>query len=199
MATLQASTFTDLTLPTGSTAQRPGTPTLGMLRYNTTVSLMEFYDGTNWRPVTGYSLGSIGTGGNNIAQRGGGIVHSFTATGAHTFTPSHTGYVQVLIVAGGAGAGASSWSGGGGAGGVIFNRAYPVSAGVGIPLTVGGGGGAGTAGTNTNFGPTTATGGGFGGIWDSTTAGRPGGSGGGGGNSSADSSRFRVSGGPGIT
>ena len=199
MANLQASTFTDLTIPQGTTGQRPASPTLGMIRYNTTINLVEFYDGTNWRPVTGYSLGSIGTGGNDIAQRGGGIVHSFTAVGGHTFTPSHTGYVQVLVVAGGAGAGANSWSGGGGGGGVIFSRAFPVSAGVGIPITVGAGQPAGNAGSNSIFGPSTATGGGTGGVWDSTTPGRPGGSGGGGGPSSADGSRFRVSGGPGIT
>ena len=78
MATLQSSSFTDLTLPKGTTGERPGSPSLGMMRYNTTIELLEFYDGTNWRPVTGYSLGSIGTGGNEIAQRGGGIVHAFT-------------------------------------------------------------------------------------------------------------------------
>ena len=178
MATLQASSFTDLTLPTGTTGQRPASPTLGMVRYNTSFDLLEFYDGTNWRPVTGYSLGSIGTGGNDISRRGGSIVHSFTAVGGHTFTPTHTGYVQVLVVAGGAGGGANSWSGGGGGGGVIFSRAFPVSAGVGIPINVGGPGGSGASGGNSNFGPSAATGGGTGGVWDSTTPGRPGGSGG---------------------
>ena len=199
MATLQSSTFTDLTLPKGTSAQRPGSPTLGMIRYNTDLALVEYWDGTNWRPVTGFSGGSMGTGGDQRLVRGDGIVHMFTTVGSATFTPSFNGYVQVLVVAGGAGAGANSWSGGGGGGGVYFNRAYPVSAGTGIAISVGGGASAGNQGGSSTFGSHTVTGGGTGGVWDSTTPGRPGGSGGGGGNSSADSSRFRVSGGPGIT
>ena len=199
MATLSQSTFTDLTLPSGTTAQRPASPISGMMRYNTTLSLLEYYDGTNWRPVTGYSAGSMGTGGDQRLVRGNSIVHMFTTVGGHTFTPTFTGYVQVLVVAGGGGAGNSSWAGGGGGGGVIFNRAYPVTAGTGIGITVGGGGAHGNRGGSSVFGGTTATGGGHGGYWDETTGGRPGGSGGGGGNSSADGSRFRCAGGQGIT
>jgi len=199
MASLVQSSFTDLSLPQGTTAQRPGSPVSGMMRYNTDYALVEFYDGASWRPVTGFSSGTMGSGGDQRFIMGNSIVHMFTSVGAGTFTPSFTGYVQVLIVAGGAGAGANSWSGGGGGGGVIFNRSFPVTANTGIPISVGGGAGAGGQGGSTSFGGTTATGGGTGGVWDSTTPGRPGGSGGGGGPSSADSSRFRVSGGPGIT
>ena len=197
MATLLSSTFTDLTLPSGTTAQRPASPTKGMMRYNTTIAIMEYYDGTNWRPVTGYSNGSIGTGGNSISLLGGGVVHQFTAVGAATFTPTFTGYVQVLTVAGGGGA-TGGWCGGGGGGGMIFNRAYPVTAGVGIPLSVGAGGNA-TVGGNTTFGSITANGGGLPAYWDTTVSGTPGGSGGGGGNSTTDGSRFRVCGPLGIT
>ena len=35
-------------LPTGTTAQRPGSPAAGYTRYNTTTGSLEFYDGTNW-------------------------------------------------------------------------------------------------------------------------------------------------------
>ena len=199
MANLQASTFTDLGLPSGTNAQRPGSPTIGMMRYNTDISLVEFYDGSYWRPVTGYSNGTVGTGGDQILYRQKGIVHMFTSVTTATFTPTFTGYVQVLVVAGGGGGGANSWSGGGGGGGVTFTRAYPVSAGSGISVTVGGGASPGNQGGTSTFGTVSTSGGGTGGVWDSTTPGRPGGSGGGGGNSSADSSRFRVSGGPGIT
>ena len=199
MAQLQQTSFTDLSLPQGTTAQRPGSPVSGMMRYNTDIALVEYYDGSNWRPVTGYSAGTTGTGGDLRFQKNGGIVHMFTTVGAATFTPSFTGYVQVLIVAGGGGAGANSWSAGGGAGGVIFNRAYPVSAGVGVPINVGGGGGSSSGtGGNSNFGGTTASGGGGGGWWDGVV-GRPGGSGGGGGPSSGDGSRLRLPGGPGIS
>ena len=41
-----------LTLPSGSTAQRPVAPTPGMVRYNTTFLNSEIYNGTDW--VAGY-------------------------------------------------------------------------------------------------------------------------------------------------
>jgi hypothetical protein len=199
MANLQASSFTDLTLPSGTTAERPASPTLGMVRYNTTISLLEYYDGTNWRPVTGYSAGTIGSGGT-ITKVNNNIVHTFTSVGSATFTPSFTGYVQVLVVAGGAGP-AGGWGGGGGGGGMLFNRAFPVSAGTAYPLTVGNGGARGTQanGGNSAFSTITANGGGHAGTWDQQTPGNPGGSGGGGANTSIDGSRLRVFGGLGIT
>jgi hypothetical protein len=198
MATLQTTTFTELALPQGTTGQRPGSPSLGMVRYNTDYVMMEYWDGTNWRPVSGYSHGTVGTGGDSISMLGGGMVHQFTSTGSFTFTPSFTGYVQVLIVGGGGGS-HNGWSGGGGGGGMIFNRSYPVSAGVGIGVTVGGGGAHANNGGSSVFGGTTANGGGHGGYWDTSTPGNPGASGGGGANTSIDGSRFRVSGGIGIT
>jgi len=36
--------------PRGTTAQRPGTPTTGMTRFNTTFGGLENYDGTSWQP-----------------------------------------------------------------------------------------------------------------------------------------------------
>ena len=33
---------------TGTTAERPGTPVAGMIRFNTTTSTFEGYDGTAW-------------------------------------------------------------------------------------------------------------------------------------------------------
>ncbi len=73
MATLQTTTINDtgfITLPNGNTAQRPGTVTAGMIRYNTVNNLLEFYDSTGWRPITGISRGSIGTGGQEILYAG---------------------------------------------------------------------------------------------------------------------------------
>ena len=51
MATLKNTTINDtgyLTLPVGTTAERPSTAVAGMTRYNTTTSAYEFYDGTAW-------------------------------------------------------------------------------------------------------------------------------------------------------
>ena len=190
MASLKNTTFsatTALSLPSNATSTAVGT---AKLRYNTTngQNTLEFYDNANWRPVTGYSEGLIGTGGDTITYiPGGGIVHMFTTIGAATFTPTFTGNVEVLVVAGGGGGG-SSWGGGGGGGGVILNRNFPVTANTGYGVTVGGGSPeTGTAG-NSVFSSLTASGGGTGGTWATSspgalgqpTAGRPGSSGGGG-------------------
>lgn len=209
MAQLQDTTFANLVLPEGTTAQRPGSPVAGMTRYNTSLNLIEFYD-NGWRPVTGISKGTLGSGGQSIRYAGnssssqsGSIAHLFTTVGNHTFTPTFTGTVEVLIVAGG-GSGGSHWGGGGGGGGVIHSRSYPVTNGSGINVTVGGGAARptfpakGTAGGNSVFGGTTANGGGGGGSWDGSGA-DAGGSGGGGPNGSGRGSRERYLGGYGIT
>jgi len=36
------------TVPSGTTAQRPGSPVNGMLRYNTTIPQLEIYVGGSW-------------------------------------------------------------------------------------------------------------------------------------------------------
>ena len=38
-------------IPTGTTAQRPGTPTTGMIRFNSDTSRFEGYNGTAWVPI----------------------------------------------------------------------------------------------------------------------------------------------------
>lgn len=49
-----------LTLPKGTTAQRPGSPVAGMTRFNTTLGDTEYYDGSVWvqqtQPVTSQFL-----------------------------------------------------------------------------------------------------------------------------------------------
>ena len=195
MAQLQTTTFSDqgyLQLPKGDNSTRP-TAAAGMMRYNTTNNLVEFYDTTGWRPVTGISRGAIGTGGDTILYATGnssngrsrGVVHMFTSAGNFTFTPAFTGNVEVLVVGGG-GSGGGHLGGGGGAGGIVKSLSYPVSSGSGISVTVAATTGAPPAyshssnnGSNSVFGSITATGGGGGGSWDGY-AGRPGGSGGGG-------------------
>jgi hypothetical protein len=70
-----------VTIPKGTTAQRPGTPTTGMMRYNTTTSQYEVYDGTIWRLIqTNPYTTSVeylvvaggGGGGTNVGGGGGG-------------------------------------------------------------------------------------------------------------------------------
>jgi len=67
-----------LTLPVGTTAQRP-TPVAGMIRWNTSNTNLEVYDGTIWEAVTvspadAYSvyLNGWGGGGGGYVSNGGG-------------------------------------------------------------------------------------------------------------------------------
>lgn len=191
--TTTANTFPNQTTSTSGAA--------GKIRYQTTSSqnTLEFFDGTAWRPITGYSQGILGSGGQQQLYVQNSIVHLYTTVGTSSFTPAHTGTVQVIVVAGGGGSG-YNWAGGGGGGGVQFNRAFPVSAGSPITVTVGGGGTGGTSigyydagynGGNSVFGPITAQGGGGGGSWihsspgsmdNGNSGGRSSGTGGGGSN-----------------
>lgn len=46
-------TTTGLKVPTGTTAQRPGSPTQGTVRFNTDILRLEVYDGSAWDEVVG--------------------------------------------------------------------------------------------------------------------------------------------------
>lgn len=48
-------------LAQGTTAQRPGTPSAGMIRYNTSDNMLEFYDGSSW-----IQLGTGGAGADTM-------------------------------------------------------------------------------------------------------------------------------------
>ena len=59
-----------LDLPVGTTAQRPGSPNSGMIRYNTTLSYFEGY-GTAWGKIGG---GATGGGSDDIFFENGQVV-----------------------------------------------------------------------------------------------------------------------------
>ena len=40
-----------VTLPSGTTAERPSSPATGVFRFNTTTDVMEYYDGDAWQPL----------------------------------------------------------------------------------------------------------------------------------------------------
>ncbi|MBT3192426.1 MAG: hypothetical protein HN341_07710 [Verrucomicrobia bacterium] len=119
------------------------------------------------------------TGGNSTNRADGYIIHTFTSDG--TLTVTDGGGVEYLVVGGG-GSGGSGFGGGGGAGGMLTGTA---TVGVNTFTIVVGNGGTAVAGTvgndgsDSSFGPHTATGGGGGGNY--SIAGSTGGSGGGGG------------------
>jgi hypothetical protein len=147
-------------LPVGTTAQRPGSPTVGMIRYNTTESKYEVYSGTAWQFIssTGYPYNIeylVVAGGGGGASGGGGAGGYRTANG---FTVTLGTSYTVTIGAGGAG----------GTGGTS--------------------GAAATAGQNSVFSNITSTGGGVGSRTSNTgdSGGGNGGSGGGGGGSGSN-------------
>ena len=204
MAILKNTSITDtggLTLPAGTTAQRP-TPVSAQMRYNSTTGKAEFYNATlaNWVDVAYLDLQA--TGGNSVYEtdvEGTTYrVHVFTTVGNNTFTVTAGGRVEYLIVAGGGGGSGNFYDdgAGGGAGGVVTGvttvtpQAYTITVG---------GGGAGQEGVGGFGGQSVAFGltalGGGGGASHRSSAPGGGGSGGGGGGSFLNDG-LNVAGGP---
>jgi hypothetical protein len=81
-----------LELPSGTTAQRPGSPSAGMIRYNSTLNQFEGY-GTDWGALISVNSGPIaGTrnriinGSMMIDQRNAGAAQTITAGAALAYT-----------------------------------------------------------------------------------------------------------------
>ena len=140
--------------------------------------------------IVRYQIGqqAVKATGGSVSYASGKTIHTFTSSGTFTVRDPSLTSVDYLLVAGGGGGGGTI-SGGGGAGAIRYATLSPVSTSPGIyTITIGSGGNGGngdlsvnaTNGSNTSFGPLSATGGGagspnYGGV------GAPGGSGGGGG------------------
>ena len=172
-----------LTIPSGTTAQQP-TAVTGMIRFNTSLSRLEVYNGSVWQ-----ILGGITASGGTVTTGGGYKTHTFTTSG--TFEVISGGDIEYLIVAGG-GAGATTDGGGGGAGGVVTGTTNIQSGS--YTITIGTGGAfvntndrAGLSGNDSSALGFTAKGGGGGGNDRQSISGvsgqgaKTGGSGGGGG------------------
>ena len=125
--TSQNATFNStgaMTLPSGTTAQRPASPVLGMTRFNTTTGNPEWYASTGWvnfsdgppYSVEMYAWGGGGGGASGGAGGGGGGA----ANGTMSVTPAQSFAVVVggggLAMAASAGPGATVVGGGGLAG-----------------------------------------------------------------------------------
>ena len=128
MATLKNTTIDDtgyIRLPSGTTAQRPGSPVNGMIRYNTTLGYSEYYNATeaSWLQVGTLPAGFVAATGGTITTSGDYKIHTFTSSG--TFTVTSQGDVDYLVVGGGGGGGTSR-AGGGGAGG--YRESVPTPA-----------------------------------------------------------------------
>lgn len=121
-----------LSLAGGTTGQRNGSPTAGDTRYNTTLSALEFWNGTLW-----VALGKAPT----IQAYGSG------ATGTHTPTPGTVRY-RVRMCGGGGGGGARTTNSGGNGGDTTF-ASWTAKGGVGGTLAGAGGAGGTTGGSGT--------------------------------------------------
>jgi len=186
-----------LTLPAGTTAQRPSSPVNGMIRYNTTDDVTEEYRDGAWVILSNTFQASGGTETTYTSGSTNYKVHTFLSSASLSVT-GPTKSVEYFIVAGGGsgGGGFASYAagGGGGAGGMVTGTTTLGAGTYSITVAAGGaavnGNNAGNAGGNSSFGSiASATGGGGGGSWlgsPSTSNAGDGGSGGGGANSSGD-------------
>ena len=67
-----------LDLPAGTTAQRSGSPNSGMIRFNTTLTQFEGYNGTAWGAIGG---GATGGGSDRVFyENGQTVATSYTLT-----------------------------------------------------------------------------------------------------------------------
>jgi len=154
-------------LPSGTTAQRPASPVAGMIRHNTTLTTVEFYDGVSWQNVLDgpYSVEVLLVAGGGGTTRAGGGAGGLLYYGAETpKTPNgaaigvspKTAY-SIVIGAGGA-SGANNGVNTTGFGFTAIGGGYGASSGGGA---VGGSGGSGGGQAGTGGGgpyPNTSTG-----------------------------------------
>lgn len=160
----------------------------GALRFNTTNNCPEVWTGSEWINMSNDVTTATGGTISGAVSAGGYVIHTFTSDG--TFTPTYSGTVDVLLVAGG-GAGAGL-GGGGGAGGLIYQSNFNVVGGLAYPVSIGIGGSSSgnTHGPNGNSGGNTIFGGGGGGAGIIAI-------GGGGGNGYSQGDNARLPGGSG--
>ena len=73
---------TELRLPSGTTAQRPSSPSAGEWRFNTSTNLIEMFDGSNWYSIQDEQIPPIPSENFNIVlYTGNGSTQSITGVG----------------------------------------------------------------------------------------------------------------------
>jgi len=170
---------TALTIPVGTTAQRP-TGASGMIRYNSTLAYPEWYDAasSSWQPFTSLSGlvvadflvvgggGGGGSGGSTMYTSAGGgggaggLRSSVTATGGGGTLESPLNLVvgtTYTITVGAGGAGASNSANGSQGGNSVFATVTSLGGGYGAYEATGGSGGSGGASSGGSAGPGSGT------------------------------------------
>jgi len=168
-------------VPVGTTDQQPTTAYAGMLRFNSTINRMEYYNNSSqWIPIPLITT----SGGNDVFIHNNYKIHVFTG-GGNFILDGPPGRIDVLMIAGGGGGGTDN-AGAGGAGGLIFKPDIEIDPGNYV-ISIGTGGTGATTesidatagGDSTAFG-LTAKGGGYGNNGGAAGTSNSGGSGGGG-------------------
>jgi len=121
-----------IVVPSGTTGEQP-TGVVGMIRYNTTTSKLEYHTGTAWIGIGQFSA----TGGITDVTSAVYKIHKFESSG--TFQAYSAGTVDILVVGGGGAGGGGRHGGGGGAGAVIHATSANITPGSYI-ITIGAGG-----------------------------------------------------------
>ena len=129
-----------LTVPSGTTAQRPASPATGMVRYNSTLAATEYYNGTAWFYSTGLNptptveyLVVAGGGGGGAGNAGGGGAGGMK-TAAGLAVSSGSTYTVTIGAGGIAGLTTNGYNGSSGSSSVFSS----------VSTTGGGGGGSNT-------------------------------------------------------
>ena len=112
LAKLSGSTFTGdvihnyttaLQIPVGTTAQRPGSPSTGDLRFNSTLGSAEIYNGSSFAAVGG-GAGATGGGSDEVFfESDQAVTTSYTLSSgkhAHTVSPTINSGVTVTVPSG---------------------------------------------------------------------------------------------------
>ncbi len=92
-----------LNLPVGTTAQRDGSPAVGMLRYNSTENQFEGYKNTGWGEIGG-GAGATGGGTDEVfVETDQNVTTNYTLTAnkhAHTVSPTINSGVTITVPSG---------------------------------------------------------------------------------------------------
>ena len=92
-----------LNLPVGTTAQRDGSPAVGMFRYNSTLNVFEGYKNTGWGEIGG-GAGATGGGTDEVfVETDQNVTTNYTLTSnkhAHTVSPTINSGVTITVPSG---------------------------------------------------------------------------------------------------
>ena len=157
----QANTSTGyFALPSGTTAQRPGSPAAGYTRYNTTIADIEFYNGSAWVAPTysNYTANYliVAGGGSGAGDLGGGGGAGGLLTGS-TVLSSGTTYSFTVGAGGAASTSSAQRFGNTGSNSTAFSLTA-LGGGYGQYNTTGGSGGSGGGGGGNSAGGSGTTG-----------------------------------------